>query len=455
MSSLPINTIALIAVCAGYLIAPLGMAAVNVAIPPLAEDLRASAIQVSWMPTLYILSSVAFMLPFGKLADNYGRKKVFVWGFVLNALSAGMCAIATNIEWMLFWRFVQGAAGAMIFGTGIAIITAVTPTHKRGAALGTVAACVYVGLTLAPAIGGYLTQWLGWRSVFYFQLPLIAGLLVFVYRYLDGEWQNDERTPFDWVGAGLFIIFATGLVYGLSELPSLSGWLLLTGSVISLIGFIMHQRYIDAPLIRVQMFSESRVFSLSLSTALLMYGSNFAIVFLLSLYLQFIRGFDPAQTGQILLLQALCMAIIAPFAGKLADRFEPRIVATVGCMIVAAGFISLVQIDLATSAMHIGAALALIGVGFGLFSTPNNSAIMGAVKTQEVGVASASMNLARTIGNLIGMSLVNLMIHYYIGDASFSAQTNDELMQTISLALFMSLSFVLVACVLSSLRGKQ
>jgi hypothetical protein len=115
----------------------------------------------------------------------------------------------------------------------------------------------------------------------------------------------------------------------------------------------------------------------------------------------------------------------------------------------------LVQIDLATSAMHIGAALALIGVGFGLFSTPNNSAIMGAVKTQEVGVASASMNLARTIGNLIGMSLVNLMIHYYIGDASFSAQTNDELMQTISLALFMSLSFVLVACVLSSLRGKQ
>ena len=183
MSSLPINTIALIAVCAGYLIAPLGMAAVNVAIPPLAEDLRATAIQVSWMPTLYILSSVAFMLPFGKLADNYGRKKIFVWGFVLNALSAGMCAIATNIEWMLFWRFVQGAAGAMIFGTGIAIITAVTPTHKRGAALGTVAACVYVGLTLAPAIGGYLTQWLGWRSVFYFQLPLIAGLLVFVYRY--------------------------------------------------------------------------------------------------------------------------------------------------------------------------------------------------------------------------------------------------------------------------------
>jgi EmrB/QacA subfamily drug resistance transporter len=431
------------------------MAALNVAIPALALDLHANAMKVGWLPTLYILSNVAFILPFGKLADNYGRKRVFVAGLVLNALAAGMCAIATNIDWILFWRFIQGAAGAMIFGTGIAIITSVTPSHKRGAALGTVAACVYIGLTLAPAVGGWLTQWLGWRSVFYFQIPLIAVLLVVIKLKLRGEWKNEQHSSFDWWGSGIFIIFAFTLVYGLSRLPSLLGIALLSASLLSLVAFVYHQSQIKHPLIRVQMFRESRVFSLSLSTSFLMYGSNFAIIFLLSLYLQYVRGFSPAEAGQILLLQALCMAIVAPIAGKLADRFQPRIVATLGCAIVTVGFVFLKQIDLHTSASYIGGSLALIGLGFGLFSTPNNSAIMGAVKEQEVGVASASMNLSRTIGNLVGMSIVNLMIHHFIGDATFTPEQNPALMNTVSLALTMSLSFVVVACVLSAVRGRQ
>lgn len=455
LSNPPVTSIALIIVCAGYLIAPLGMAAVNVAIPALALDLQANAMKVGWLPTIYILSNVAFLLPFGKLADNYGRKRVFVAGLVLNAVAAGMCAIATNIDWVLFWRFVQGAAGAMIFGTGIAIITSVTPSHKRGAALGTVAACVYIGLTLAPAAGGWLTQWLGWRSVFYFQIPLIVALLVVIKMKLQGDWKNEKHSSFDWWGSGIFIVFSFTLVYGLSKLPSLLGITLLSGSVMSLIAFVYHQSRSRRPLIRVQMFRESRVFSLSLSTSFLMYGSNFAIIFLLSLYLQYIRGFSPAEAGQILLLQALLMAIVAPIAGKLADRFQPRIIATLGCIIVTVGFIFLIQINLETSAAYIGASLSLIGIGFGLFSTPNNSAIMGAVSEQEVGVASASMNLSRTIGNLVGMSLVNLMMHHYIGDATFTPAQNPALMSTVFLALSMSLSFVLVACVLSAMRGRQ
>jgi len=244
-------------------------------------------------------------------------------------------------------------------------------------------------------------------------------------------------------------------VYGLSKLPSLYGIGLLAISFASLAAFIMHQSRDKQPLIRVQMFKESRVFSLSLSTSFLMYASNFAIIFLLSLYLQYIKGFSPSEAGQILLLQALCMAIVAPFAGKLSDRFQPRVIATLGCVIVAVGFAFLIQINLQTSATYIGTSLALVGLGFGLFSTPNNSAIMGAVKEQEVGVASASMNLSRTIGNLVGMSLVNLMIHHFLGDATFTPEQNPALMQTVSLALMMSLSLILVACVLSALRGKQ
>jgi EmrB/QacA subfamily drug resistance transporter len=455
LSKFPLATIALIAVCAGYLIAPMGMAAVNVAIPVLAEDLQANAIKVAWLPTIYILSNVALLLPFGKLADNYGRKNIYVLGMWLNAISAGMCAIATNIDWLLFWRFMQGAAGAMIFGTGIAIITSVVPSHKRGTALGVLASCVYVGLTLAPAIGGWLTELLSWRAVFYFQIPLVLALLLFIKLKLPGDWKNEEHSRFDWVGSGIFIIFACSLVYGLSMLASAAGIMLLAISAASLAAFIVHQSRDKQPLIRVQMFRESRVFSLSLSTSFLMYGSNFAIIFLLSLYLQYIKGLSPSQAGQILLLQALCMALVAPFAGKLSDKFEPRIIATLGCFIVSCGFMFLINIDMTTSAAYIGGSLALVGLGFGLFSTPNNNAIMSAVKAQEVGVASASMNLSRTIGNLVGMSIVNLMMHHYIGDATFTPEQNPALMTTVSLALMMSLSFVVVACFLSAARGRQ
>ena len=455
LSRVSLTTTALIAVCAGYLIAPMGMAAVNVAIPALAQDLQANASKVAWLPTLYVLASVAFMLPFGKLADNYGRKRIYALGLVLNALCAFMCAVATNIDWILFWRFAQGIAGAMIFSTGVAIITSVTPANKRGAALGVLAAFVYIGLTIAPAIGGWLTQWLGWRSVFYFQIPFVVVLVIFIKFRLHGEWKNDVHSRFDWIGSGIFALFAFSLVYGLSELPNLLGFVLLAISLLSLTGFIIHQSLDKQPLIRVQMFRESRVFSLSLGTSFLMYGSNFAIIFLLSLYLQYIKGFGPAYAGQILLVQAFVMAIVAPFAGKLADRFQPRIIATLGCSIVALGFSALIHLNEQTSALYIALSLGIVGFGFGLFSTPNNSAIMGSVKEQEVGVASASMNLSRTIGNLVGMSLVNLMIHYYIGDATFGGNTNTELMSTISLALYMSLLFVIVASIVSAVRGKQ
>lgn len=455
MAKLPVSTIALIAVCSGYIIAPMGMASVNVAIPNLASDLNASANLVGWLPTLYLLSSVAFMLPCGKLADNYGRKRIYVAGLSLNVVAATMSALATGIEWVLIWRFIQGAAGAMIFGTGVAIITSVVPAHKRGTALGIVASCVYVGLTIAPAIGGWLTEIWGWRSVFYFQVPLVLVLLVFIKLTFKGDWKNDHHSKFDWLGTVQFALFATLLVVGLSLLPSSLGGFCLLGSIVSLVLFIRHQSQHHQPLIRVQLFRENRLFSLSLTTSFFMYGSNFAIIFLMSLYLQYVRGFGPAAAGQILLLQALAMALVAPFAGKLADRFEPRVIATLGCVIVAVGFALLNLIDNGTTTAFISISLLLVGVGFGLFSTPNNTAIMGAVNSQEVGVASASMNLSRTIGNLFGMSIVNLMVQYYIGDVALSADQNEAILSTVSLAFAMSLVFVLIASVVSAFRGKQ
>ena len=445
---------ALIIVCLGSIIGPIGMASVNIAIPDLAADLQANAKMVSWLPTLFILSSVIFMLPASKLADNYGRKRIYAYGLALNAFSSFMCGLGTSIEWLLFWRFVQGAAAAAIFGTGVAIITSVTPAHKRGAALGITAACVYVGLTVAPAVGGWLTELWGWRSVFLFQVPIVIALLLLIKIRLTGEWKNAEKTQYDWWGTGIFAVFSSSLVYGLSILPNMLGFAMLGLSVISLTFFIVHQSRSRRPLIRVQMFRESRVFSLSLATSLLMYASNFPLVFLMSLYLQYVKDLSPSHAGQVILVQALSMAIMAPLSGKLADRFEPRLVATLGCVIVAFGLYVLSLMNTETSITYIACSLLLIGFGFGLFSTPNNNAIMGGVQVHEVGVASASMNLSRTIGNLFGMSLVNLMVHYYLGNAQFTQEQNPALIQTVEMALNMSLAFVVVACVISAFRGK-
>ena len=360
-------SVALFIVCLGSLIGPLSMASVNIAIPDLAADLQANANMVAWLPTIFILSAVIFMLPAGKLADNFGRKRIYTYGLGLNAFASVMCALGTTIEWVLFWRFVQGGAGAMIMGTGVAIITSVTPAHKRGSALGIAGACLYVGLSIAPLIGGWLTELSGWRAVFLFQAPLVALLLVVIRYRLIGEWMNEVKSKYDWWGTGIFALFAGALVLGLSLVPSLLGFLLLVVSGVSLSLFILHQSRSRRPLIRVQMFRESRVFSLSLSTSFLMYASNFPLVFLMSLYLQFVKDFSPVHAGQIILLQAVSMAIMAPLSGKLSDRFQPRLVATLGCIIVACGMFILSRINIDTSTTYIACSLLLIGIGFGLF----------------------------------------------------------------------------------------
>jgi EmrB/QacA subfamily drug resistance transporter len=447
-------TAALLVVCIGCFIGPLGVASVNIAIPDLAADLHVNARYISWIPTLFLLSNVAFMLPFGKVADNFGRKRIYTYGLILNAFSSVMCAGGDVIEWILFWRFIQGAATAMIFGTGAAILTSVTPAHKRGVALGLSSACIYIGLTVAPAIGGWLTELWGWRSVFLFQVPLVIGLIILIKYKLPGEWKNEKHSAFDWLGTGIFGLAAGALVIGFSLLPSWSGVCLLILATLGIALFVLQQSRHKEPLIRVQMFRESRIFSMSLSTSLLMYASVYPLTFLLSLYLQYVKGYSPAQAGQIILVQALAMAVVAPFSGRLSDKIQHRLLASIGCGIVAVGFLILGQMDTNTTATYISGSLLLIGIGFGLFSTPNNNAIMSAVHTRELGVASASMNLARTIGNLLGMSLVNFLVHIYLGDAHFTEQQFPALLKTVTISLHVSLLCVVLACFLSAFRGK-
>ncbi|UTF59353.1 MFS transporter [Gilvimarinus sp. DA14] len=444
----------LMVICMGAFIAPLGMASVNVAIPALAAELNANAVLVSWIPTTVLLANIVFMLPAGKLADLFGRKRVFQWGICLNALAGIGASFAESVHWVLVMRFVQGLGSAMMFATSMALLISVFPPHKRGLPLGLNAACVYLGLTLAPALGGWVTEALGWRYVFLLPLPLVVVVLLLLQWRISGEWRSETVDRFDWRGALLFALWALALVVGLTGLPEPLSIASLLLSFVLLFGFIRMQARAQNPLIRVQMFRESRLFSMSLLTASFMYASSYPLGFMLSLYLQYVRDFSASQAGHVLLSQALAMACVAPLAGKLSDYFPARFLATAGCACTLAGFFWLSRLDADTSRTAISLALVLVGLGFGFFSSPNNHVVMHSARADEVGVAAATLNLARVTGNLVGMSLVNLLVYWHLGDQPLDAGVSDALLATFHGALNLALGFLTAATVISLLRGR-
>jgi len=429
------------------------MAAVSIAIPSLANELRADAIAVSWLPTVFLISNVALMLPFGKLADNYGRKRIYALGLATNALSSVGAFFANSIEWILFFRLIQGAASAMIFGTALAIITSVFAARERGLPLGLNTASVYIGLTAAPLIGGYATESFGWRSVFLLPLPFAIVLLLIIHCAVHSEWRREHHSRFDWPGTCIFACWSVCMVIGLAGLPAAPNMALLATSIALLILFVKHQNSIDEPLIRIGLFKESRLFSFSLASASLMYGATFPLIFVLSLYLQYIRGLSPLESGQIIMAQSFAMAVLAPFSGKLSDRIEPRVIATIGCIGVGIGFTMLATLDASTTTGFVAASLVFIGIGFGLFSAPNHNAVMSSVPQSEVGVASATISLARVSGNLVGISLVNLFVHTLLGDALISPQRYPQLLQVVQYSMGLGWVLVAAAVFFSATRG--
>ncbi len=442
-------------VCFGSFMSPFTMAAVNIAIPSIAADLNADAASIAWLPTLFLLTNVALLLPFSKLADNYGRKRVYLCGLAFSIVASLCALIAPTIELILFSRMLQGVSSAMLFGSSLAIITSAFPSTQRGLPLGLNTASIYLGLTVAPAVGGWVTETIGWRMVFFIPIPLAIGLLFIGLVFIKGDWKRDTHSTFDLLGTCIFACWATTFVVGFTYLPELKGLSLLAFSLVLMCTFIFQQSRQSSPLIRVQLFRNNRMFSFSLLTAFLMYAGNYPLTFMMSLYLQYIRGLSPAESGQILLAQAVAMAMIAPFAGKLSDKVQPRTLTTLGCITAALGYVFLTQLNENTAVTMISLSLFLTGVGFGLFSSPNHNAVMSSVDHKDVGVASASLNLARVCGNIFAMSLINSLIHIFIGRELISEKNYPELMHTLDIGLTIALGFITLAALLSANRGKK
>ena len=430
------------------------LSTVNVALPSIASALNINAMTLSWVPMAYLLASAACVLSLARLADMFGRRRVFVAGTVGVMLSSVLAACATSSAMLLCARVLQGASAAALFATQIAIISSVYPPERRGAAIGASISAVYIGLSLGPLLGGHVIELWSWRAAFLTHLPLTLIVYYLALCHMRFEWRATQRGNFDGVGAALYACGIVVLMLGLSVLPSLRGSAMLVAGAVLLWLFFRYERRHPHPIFDVELFYTNRVFTLSCLAALVMYTTTFANVLLVSLYLQYLKGVPPSQAGMIMMTQPLVMAVISPFAGRWSDRIEPRVIASLGMAITALGLLGLALLS-ANSALHwTVTCLAVCGLGFSLFSSPNVNAIMGAVPRSDYSRASGAMSVMRVVGQLTSMAMVAVVMALCLGPVVIEPAVYVRLGHAITICFAGGAALSVVGVALSLARGR-
>jgi EmrB/QacA subfamily drug resistance transporter len=396
--------------------------AVNLAIPSIGRSLNGSAVMLSWLVSGFLLVTASLLLPVGRFADIWGRKKVFVSGIITFSLFSLLCAQAWSMESLIAFRVFQAAGAAMIFSTGLAILTSVYPPYERGRVLGINVACTYAGLSFGPVLGGVLNHQFGWTSIFLFGALWGSITCLLAVTKLDGEWADSHDEQFDLSGAVLYTAGVALTIFGFSSLVTSSHWaksLFIIG--LTLLGaFVRHELKAKHPIMDIKLFISNIVFTFSNMAALISYSATFAVGFLLSIHLQLIKGFNSQIAGLILLSQPILMALLSPLAGRLSDHMEPRILASIGMSITTLGLFMFAFIREATPVWIIALNLMLMGTGFALFASPNTNAVMGSVDKKFYGVASAALGTMRLIGQSLSMAIATVIIDFYIGDVKLN-----------------------------------
>ena len=428
-------------------------AAVNIALPQIGDEFSMNAISLSWVAMSFLLSSAVFLVPFGKIADITGRKRIFLYGNGIITLSSLLCVFSTSGTMLIAFRALQGIGSAMTFGTGIAIITSAFPAQERGKAIGISVTAVYLGLSVAPFLGGILTQAFGWKSLFIVTIP--PGLLVIFLTWfsIKAEWAEARNERFDYQGSLVYMLAISSLMYGFSKLPDPTAIILTAAGVAGVIFFIWFELRAPYPVLNIQLFRNNRIFAYSNLAALINYAATFAITFLLSLYLQYIKGLSPREAGVVLVTQPLLMTVFASVSGRMSDKYDSRILSSLGMGIIVVGLVLLACLDGETPLSFIVVSLAILGTGFGLFSSPNTNAVMSSVEKRYLGVASATVGTMRLTGQMMSMGIATLVIHVFICKAQITPANNHLFLSGVT-TVFVLFSVLCFAGVFASLaRG--
>ncbi len=427
---------------------------INIALPPIGREFAMDTVQLAWIPTAYLLSAAVFLLPLGRIADIYGRRRIFTYGIIIYTISSLLAATSTSAIMLISLRIPQGIGGAMIYGTGIAILISTYPIEERGKVLGINTAAVYLGLSLGPFLGGLLTQHFGWRSLFLINIPLGLTIITLLLWKLKGEWAEAKGEKFDLSGSVIYGLSIIAMMYGLSLLPEILGLGVILVGTLGFIAFVWWETKAASPILNMSLFKDNRVFAFSNLATLINFSATFAVAFLLSLYLQYTKGFSPQTAGMVLVAMPAVQVILSPLAGRLSDRIAPQILASAGMAITTIGLILLTFLNQNTAIGFILVSLMVLGFGFALFSSPNTNAVMSSVKARTYGVASATLATMRQVGMMLSMGITMLIFSLNIGRVEITPEYYSVFVSSMKIAFVIFAALCFGGIFASLARGK-
>jgi MFS family permease len=407
---------------------------------------------MSWSSLAFLLTSAMFLVPFGRLADIHGRKKIYLAGTLVFTVASILLGLYPSAQVIIWLRALQGFGTAMIFGTGVAILVSVTPPSEKGATLGINAAAVYVGLSIGPYLGGLLTQTLGWRSIL-FTTGLIGFISLAVTTLkLKGDWSEAKGESFDMKGSAVYAVSLLAIMYGFSLLPAMSSVIpLLLGAASAAVFFWVESR-VEHPILNVKLFQENHAFAFSNLAALINFSATFAVTFLLSVYLQYIRGLTPQDAGTVMIASPIVQAVLSPVIGRLSDRVEPSKLSSVGMAATGVAIGSLALLNESSPIIQVVGSLILLGAGLSLFSSPNTNAVMSSVDRRFLGIASSTLGTMRLVGQMVSMGITMIILALTIGRVEITPAVYHQLQGGIQ-TMFTVSAVLCVIGILPSIRS--
>jgi EmrB/QacA subfamily drug resistance transporter len=455
----------------GSFMAPFDGSIVTIAIPSIASSMMIGLETVVWISLAYLLVLTVLLINAGRLADLRGRKRTYILGFIIFTAGSFLCGLSVTGSQLVVFRALQGIGAAFVAANSPAIVTESFQSWERGKALGINAMAVYVGLTTGPVIGGVLVQSFGWRSIFYVNVPIGILVVSLASAKLKEKWVLSARERFDFAGAVTLSVALASLLVALT-LGGTFGWYsfatlaLLVVTVGAFLLFIYAEsRLTRHPIFDLSLFTKNRLFAAANIAALLNYIAISGVTFMISIYLQNIQGLQPESAGLYLIAMSVAMALLSPPSGWLADRVGSRLLSTVGMIIVTAGLLLLSQLNTASPVGDIVMRLTFLGIGFGLFSSPNTRAVMSSVEGRKLGVASGTLSTMRATGQSVGLALATaviataippqLMLQLFIGLTTQSPIAAGDFVTGMSKVFLIAAGISAVGTVASLVRGHE
>lgn len=399
----------LASVGSGVFLATLDGSIVNVSLPDMVSSLNTTFATIQWVVLAYLLTVTTLMLGFGRLGDIVGKKRIYMLGFGFFTFASLLCGLSEHVYHLIAFRVLQGCGAAMIMALGAAIVTEAFPPMERGKAMGTIGAIVSIGIVSGPALGGIIVDTFSWNWIFFVNLPIGCIGLFFVYRVIP-DIKPSNKQAFDYMGAIILFLSLSTLLLGLT-LGQQKGFsesavlILLPVSCLTLFLFVWSQLKIRQPMINLSLFTNP-LLSISLFTGFLSFVGMGGIFILVPFYLKVILGYSTVKVGLLMCIIPVMMGIFSPISGTLSDRFGSRVMTILGLCLMVFGYFVSSGFDLETDTAGYVIRILWVGIGIGLFLSPNNSAIMGAGSKSQLGVVSGLMAISRTLGQTVGVSVI-------------------------------------------------